>query len=253
MKNILLKKEYVEQGPLILVNRQNTLKTKIQSYNLVPFNSQYPEILLEYNCHAELQQALYEIRAGDRIVPVSGYRSKEKQEEIYQESLQENGKTFTQKYVAYPDCSEHQTGLAIDLALRQDHIDFIRPQFPNQGICQEFRNHMANYGFIQRYPEEKEKITQIASEEWHFRYVGYPHSEIIRKNGVCLEEYLEDLKQYKYGKSSYIFQDYEISYLEMDENLKEITMADDERVTISGNNENGVIITKRKKKASDRI
>jgi len=251
MRKILLKKEYIYQGNLILVNRQHSLKEKPQSYNMVPFSINYPEIFLEYNCQRELQQLLYEIRSGDQIIPISGYRTLEEQEEIFQNSLREKGEAFTKKYVADPNCSEHQTGLAIDLALKQDKIDLLRPSFPQVGICQEFRSHMVKHGFIERYTKEKEVITQIASEEWHFRYVGYPHSEIMQQSGMCLEEYIEALKQYEYGKNSLVYQDYEIAYFEMDENLKEIRIQDTDMVTVSGNNENGVIITK--KKASDKI
>lgn len=250
MKKILLKKEYVYQGSLILVNGQVPLKEKPQSYNMVPFSINYPEIFLEYNCQRELQQLLYEIRAEDQIIPVSGYRTLEEQQAIYQDSLKENGEKFTKQYVAYPNCSEHQTGLAIDLALNQDKIDYLRPHFPQGGICQEFRNHMAKYGLIERYTKEKEAVTHIASEEWHFRYVGYPHSEIMQQKGICLEEYIQTLKQYKYGENSLAFQDYEISYLEMDSNLKEIILEDGEFATVSGDNDKGLIITK--KKASDK-
>lgn len=64
--------------------------------------------------------------------------------------LQENGTEFTAKFVAMPGHSEHQTGLAIDLGLRQPDIDFIRPAFPYEGICQKFRELAPAFGFIER-------------------------------------------------------------------------------------------------------
>ncbi len=246
MKTILLKKEWIHQGNLILVNRNYEIKQNIKKDYLTSFNSSYPNILLEYECNLQLQKVLKEIHAKDQIVPVSGYRAFEEQQEIFQTSLKENGETFTKQYVAYPNCSEHQTGLAIDLALNQENIDFIRPSFPFKGICQEFRNKMAHYGFIQRYTQEKEPITQISSEEWHFRYVGYPHSEIMKQNHQCLEEYIDYLTSFQYGKSGLAFQNYEISYIKMDKDVIEIQIPDQETILLSGNNVNGIIITKRR-------
>ena len=80
------------------------------------------------------------------IVPVSGWRALAEQQAIWDGSLAENGLPFTQTYVACPGCSEHQTGLAIDLGLNQGEIDFIRPAFPYEGLCQTFRQTMAQYG-----------------------------------------------------------------------------------------------------------
>ena len=170
----------------------------------------------------------------------------EEQEKLYEDSLKENGMEFTNKYVAYPNCSEHQTGLAIDLGKAQENIDFIRPNFPYNGICQLFREKSITFGFIERYKKEKEKLTQISSEEWHFRYVGYPHSEIMQKMNFCLEEYIDYLKRFTQGQDCLSYKDYEINYIEMNENIKEISIEDNETIEISGNNIDGIIITKRK-------
>ena len=107
----------------------------------------------------------------------------------YLQSLLENGEEFTNKFVARPGHSEHQTGLAIDLGLKQPDIDFLRPNFPYEGICQTFRELAADYGFIERYPVGKEAITGIAHEPWHFRYVGVPHAKIMVDHNWTLEEY----------------------------------------------------------------
>ena len=76
------------------------------------------------------------------------------QQDIFKQSLKDNGRTFTQQFVALPGKSEHQTGLAIDLGLKKESIDFIRPDFPYIGICQQFREKSVPYGFIERYPRE---------------------------------------------------------------------------------------------------
>ena len=74
-----------------------------------------------------------DLEAEAQIVPVSGFRTREDQEDIYRSSMEENGKEYTVKYVAPPDGSEHQTGLAIDLAENVPDIDFIAPEFPLYG------------------------------------------------------------------------------------------------------------------------
>lgn len=247
MKKILLRKEYIYEGNLILINKKYNLKDKIKSYNLKPVNDEYANILLDYNCSLAFNNILQEINSKKEIILLDGYRSLKKQQKLWNNSLKENGEEFTKEYIAYPNCSEHQAGLAVDLGLNNENIDFIKPKFPHNGICQEFREKAIKYGFIQRYIKEKEHITKIADEEWHFRYVGYPHSEIIYKMGFCLEEYIEYLRNFKFGKDCLMFKNYEVSYIKMDENIKEIIIEDDELATISGDNINGIIITKFKK------
>ena len=163
------------------------------------------------------------------------------QEKIYNDSLKDNGLKFTKKYVALPNASEHETGLAIDLGVKDEDINIINPSFPSRGIALKFKKLAPFYGFILRYTKEKEKITQIAAEEWHFRYVGIPHAEIMQKYNFCLEEYLAYLKKHNiiYQNENY---QYEISYLKYQENLY-LNLTNND--FISGNNIDGFIITRR--------
>ncbi|MCI9435239.1 MAG: M15 family metallopeptidase [Bacilli bacterium] len=241
MKKIILKKSDIHQGNLILVNQTYPLKNEF-SNTLEPFSSKYSNILLDKKANKWLQAILKVIQANEKIVPVSGYRSLFEQTEIYISSIEESGLDFTKKYVAYPNTSEHQTGLAIDLGLNQENIDFIRPAFPYQGICQEFRLKMSQYGFIERYKHDKENITNISAEEWHFRYVGYPHSEIMNQNNFCLEEYIDYLKQFDIS-NPLKFENYEIYYIELDTEEKNLNLFDNEEIT--GNNVDGFIVTKK--------
>ena len=173
-------------------------------------------------------------------MPVSGYRTLEEQIDIYESSLKDNGEEFTKKFVALPNASEHQTGLAIDLALNEGKIDFICPSFPYHGICQEFRNVAPKFGFIERYKNDKKKITKISKEEWHFRYVGYPHSEIINNLDFCLEEYIDYIKTFTYPNNPLIYNEYKIFYVPYKDNHY-IELNDD--YLISGNNVDGFILT----------
>ncbi len=174
---------------LILVNGQYGCPQDAD-HDLIPVHRDYPDILLERKAVCALDLIMEQLDGWRYIVPVSGWRSLEEQASIYEESLRDNGPEFTARFVALPGHSEHETGLAIDLGLRQQSIDFIRPPFPYEGICQKFRELAPAFGFIERYPKGKEHITGIAHEPWHFRYVDTPHSEIMAFRGLTLEEYL---------------------------------------------------------------
>ena len=173
-------------NPLILVNARHGCPGEVPQ--LVPVGGS--PVLLDLQAAQALEALMGELDGWQSIVPVSGWRSFEEQEDIYQSSLAEHGRLFTRKYVALPGHSEHQTGLAIDLGLRGPELDFIRPDFPYSGICQTFRARAADFGFVERYPAGKEHITGIAHEPWHFRYVGPSHARALVRRGLVLEEYL---------------------------------------------------------------
>lgn len=238
MKCIDSEKESIWNGYLILINPSNLLREI--NLDLVPFSEKHKDIKLEKVANEHLQLALKEIAAGEEIVPVSGYRTEEEQINIFESSLKENGEEYTRKFVALPNASEHQTGLAIDLALNTGDIDFIAPSFPYDGICQKFREVAAKYGFIERYKDEKKDITKISKEEWHFRYVGYPHSKLIEDNDFCLEEYIEYLKKFTYPNNPLKYEQYEIFYIPYKDDLK-INLDTD--FLVSGNNVDGYILT----------
>ena len=186
----------IHSGILVLVNAEHPIRRRERPV-LAPA-APGSDVLLDTRAAAMLTGLISRLGAAGEIVPVSGWRSMREQREIWDGSMAENGTEFTRKYVALPGCSEHQTGLAIDLALRSDNIDFIRPDFPYDGICGRFRALAADYGFIERYQAGKEHITGIAAEPWHFRYVGRPHARLMSDNGLCLEEYVELLRSYPY-------------------------------------------------------
>lgn len=186
----------IHNGLLILVNAEHPIQ-HMERPALAPAVPG-SDILLDTRAAAMLSGLISRIGAAGEIVPVSGWRSEAEQREIWDGSMRESGEEFTRKYVALPGCSEHQTGLAIDLALRADNIDFIRPEFPYDGVCGRFRALAADYGFVERYQSGKEGVTGIAAEPWHFRYVGRPHARIMCEMGLCLEEYVEYLRAYPY-------------------------------------------------------
>ena len=186
----------IHNGLLILVNAEHPIQ-HMERPVLAPAVPG-SDILLDTRAAAMLSGLISRIGAAGEIVPVSGWRPEAEQREIWDGSIRESGEEFTRKYVALPGCSEHQTGLAIDLALRADNIDYIRPEFPYDGVCGRFRALAADYGFVERYQSGKEGVTGIAAEPWHFRYVGRPHARIMCETGLCLEEYVEYLRSYPY-------------------------------------------------------
>ncbi len=246
MNTVVLTKRDVHRGNLILVNSDWEYQ-EISKDSLLPVREGFP-VLLQRRAVTLLSSLMEEIRGWKQIVPVSGYRSYEEQQEIWDGSLQENGRAFTEKFVALPGHSEHQTGLAIDLGLKQEKIDFICPDFPYSGICQRFRERAGDYGFVERYPAGKEAVTGIGHEPWHFRYVGMPHGAIMSSLGLVLEEYLDFLKEYVYEERPYRYERggavIEVSYLPCTSEGVRLGMDEGIPYSFSGNNMDGYIITK---------
>lgn len=252
MKTITLQHDLIHAGNLILVNAQYPYRERFDRSTLLSVNAENNEVLLDSNAVKLLSSLMNKLNGWEQIAAVSGWRSVQEQKVIYDQSLKDNGKAFTEKFVALPGHSEHQTGLAIDLALKQEYIDFICPDFPYTGICQTFRQDAISYGFIERYPTGKENLTGISHEPWHFRYVGVPHAEIIVNNGFVLEEYLSFLKNYPYGEAHLCHKAKDmritVSYLEANKTADTNLGIDDNiPYSVSGNNIDGFIITEWRK------
>lgn len=126
----------------------------------------------------------------------SAYRSIDHQSELYLDKVNEyiaQGKTLeeseklTGQVINKPKASEHNLGLAIDF----NYVDY---DFEKTKEYAWLLQNARNYGFILRYPKEKEDITKVNFEPWHWRYVGVEHALKITELGMCLEEYIEYLK-----------------------------------------------------------
>ena len=133
----------------------------------------------------------------------SSYRDVGVQERLFQEdvdALMQQGYTYDEAYAEVaretmpPGHSEHSTGLAFDIvSLGYQMLDAGQE---NTAETQWLHEHCAEYGFILRYPKGKEDITEIDYESWHYRYVGVPHSLIMKDKDMCLEEYIEYLQEH---------------------------------------------------------
>lgn len=248
MKAVVLDKNDIFKGCLVLVNRNHPIHNSYyNSTKMIPINSNQYEILLESKTCALLTQLLKTIDNHNEIIPVSGYRTSKEQKKIYNESLLTNGESFTQKYVALPDRSEHQTGLAIDLAKKANHIDFICPDFPHTGVYGVFRKKATSFGFIERYQQEKEHLTGISYEPWHFRYIGYPHAQVLQNYNLSLEEYIQFIKNFHYGEKHFTLRQdtklFEIFYVHAASEFTTIHLSKNDCYQISGNNVDGFIVT----------
>ncbi|MCI8585297.1 MAG: M15 family metallopeptidase [Lachnospiraceae bacterium] len=211
------------------------------------------DLVLESETARMLSRLLSELESRGRIILVSGYRSHEEQVRIWEDTWEREGEEFTRTYVAEPGHSEHESGLAVDLAENREPIDFIRPEFPRAGICQEFRRRAARYGFIERYPAGKEAVTGIGVEPWHFRYVGVPHSLAMKREGMVLEEYVSFLRENTSPQSPYLCFGpeagvcTEIFYLPVERGKNRVLSCPaDETLWFSGTNEGGVVGCRRR-------
>ena len=120
---------------------------------------------------------------GIELFIISGYRSYETQNNLYNRYCAQDGKAAADRYSARPGHSEHQSGYAMDLnSLSQSFADTAEGRW--------IAGHCWEYGFILRYPKEKEAQTGYMYEPWHLRYVGVEKALDIRDSGLCLEEYL---------------------------------------------------------------
>ena len=190
-----------EDWQLLLVNPWHTVPEGYEIKLATLSNG----LQVDERIYDDLDDMLSDCReAGLNPIVCSAYRTEATQTRLYRNKVarvrasgvpEDRVEAEAARWVAKPGTSEHQTGLAIDLGEDVPDLDFIRPSFPDSGACGAFRRAAARYGFLQRYCREKEALTGIAAEPWHFRYVGAPHAQLMETNGLCLEEYRDFLRQ----------------------------------------------------------
>lgn len=144
----------------------------------------------------EAARAMFEAAAGDGVtgyLVTTAYRSVAYQDTLYNARLRDDPDYGSDPYndpvkVMPGRCSEHTTGLAIDiLALDYRDSDAGFADTPQGSWLLENAH---RFGFILRYPADKEHITGVIYEPWHYRYVGTEAAKAMYESGECLEEYL---------------------------------------------------------------
>lgn len=127
---------------------------------------------------------------GITLTAFSTYRSFDYQESLYNNYVAEDGQTAADKYSARPGHSEHQTGLAFDIG-GSDPAYYTSEAFADRPAGIWLAENAHEYGFILRYPEDKEHITGYQFEPWQYRFVGRQDAQNIHDSGLTLDEYLD--------------------------------------------------------------
>ena len=176
---------------LTLVNKWNPIPENYE-INLVevPGGEKVDERI--YEPLMEMLEAAKEGNWDQLPMVVSGYRTQEKQQQLYDEKIAEykqegysNEEAVEQaeQWVAVPGYSEHQLGIAVDINGATYDLYFW------------LQENSYKYGFIFRYPGAKTDITGTAEEVWHYRYVGVEAATEMYEQGLCLEEYLDRVEK----------------------------------------------------------
>lgn len=178
----------------VLVNKNNWLPRNYEHYDLIkPKINFLPDTAdSAKQMRKEAGKALEKLfmRAKkDRLnlYAVSGYRSFQRQREIFKSNYLKDGEKAN-KYSARPGQSEHQTGLAIDLTCANANFE-LSDAFEKTMEYKWLKKYAYNFGFVFRYPKEKESITGYIFEPWHLRYVGKELAKELNERKLTLEEY----------------------------------------------------------------
>jgi len=137
---------------------------------------------------------------GINLLVISSFRTHSKQTSLYYNQVDkmrarypnlsdEEIKKKASTVSAFPGTSEHELGLAVD-------FNSVEESFEGTEQFRWLKANAEKYGFVMRYAKEKENITGIIYEPWHYRYVGEKHAKKMNELGYCLEEYVEYLKEY---------------------------------------------------------
>ena len=170
----------------VLVNKFHSLPLDWQPQDLVLVNENRKEYVRKpvANAFWKLQEACK--KKGFSISAYSGYRSFSHQLRNYANMVNVYGQEYTDKYVSHPGHSEHTTGLCIDISIDDIPYEQIEtsPHYP------WFYNQLTNYGFILRYPKDKQDITGYHYESWHIRYVGKSLAKKVTESNLTFDEYM---------------------------------------------------------------
>lgn len=189
------KRNQIDDWKLTLVNHDNKLP---EDYELELANI---DNLRKFDSRAisELKEMIEAVRhAGITNIWVqSAYRDESLQEKLFNDKIAEymrEGKTeeearkLTLQVINEPQTSEHNLGLAVD-------FNYVNEEFDETKAFEWLQENAEEYGFILRYRKDKEDITKVDYEPWHWRYVGGENAKEINRLDMCLEEYVEYLQK----------------------------------------------------------
>lgn len=254
-ENVSVSNEDVHAGDLILVNTDTayveenpTEIVSIYDHKTDNYHVSGTETSLRQPALDALNQmldAFYVATGHQDMIVISGYRTTQQQQELYDADLAETGEQ-TSTRVALPGHSEHESGYALDFSLYTDGVQY---DYDGTGEYAWINENCAHYGYVLRYAEDKQETTGIQAEPWHYRYVGQPHATYMMENNVCLEEYLTLLKNYTADEplsiTNWDGEIYQVYYVDADTSTDStyVMVPPDAKYTISGNNSDGFIVT----------
>ncbi|WP_298702390.1 D-alanyl-D-alanine carboxypeptidase family protein [uncultured Ruminococcus sp.] len=254
-ENIAVQNTQVNAGDLILVNDANAYvdnnaseivsiyDKKTEHYHVSGTETSLRETAVD--ALNRMLEDFYVAKNHSDIIVISGYRTKDQQQKLYDEDLAQTGES-TSTRVALPGHSEHESGYSLDVSLYEDGV---QSDYDGTGDYSWIDENCDHYGYILRYAADKAEITGIQAEPWHYRYVGEPHATYMKENNLCLEEYLTQLKDYTSDNRLQIVnwdgEIYEVYYVaaDMAADSTYVLVPPDQDYTISGNNSDGFIIT----------
>lgn len=170
------------------------------------------------------------------IFAQDGYRT-------YQEQVDRHSSGKSKTFEA-GHCDYH-TGRTIDMFRMND--DGTTPYFTAEGDCSWFAENACRFGFVVRYPEGKDEVTGEKARTYTYRYVGVPHASYMYSNGLCLEEYIAELKNHTKDDPLMSAVDGKVSTIyyvpASEEGNTDVPVPKDGEYTVSGNNSDGFIVT----------
>ena len=173
----------------ILVNKHNYLKEDYVPENLKNLSSTYALSnmkMVEEAANAFESLSKDASKENYKVIAMSTYRSYEYQVDLYNKYVKSDGKEAADTYSGRPGNSEHQTGLAVDVYNQTEtYTNFEKTKEYNW-----MQENAYKYGFILRFPKDKENETGYEFESWHYRYVGKDIAKYIHKHNITLEEYI---------------------------------------------------------------
>ncbi|MGP4061929.1 M15 family metallopeptidase [Halobacillus sp. H74] len=199
------KEEKVTEDGLIQVDKPESMTVVVNKNRklpgeYVPPDLTVPDVPFYFNedhpkkqMREEAARALEELFAaaekdGLDLVAASGYRSYDRQKEIYERNVEIYGEEETNTFSAKPGTSEHQTGLAMDVTSAEMSFK-LEQSFGNTSEGEWLAEHAHEHGFIIRYIKGMKEVTGYMYEPWHLRYVGEEYSTDVHEREVTLEEF----------------------------------------------------------------
>ncbi len=174
------------KGDLMIANKYYTIEDYVPE-DLVHIDSYYGlDAYLDRDTYeAYTAMADQMMSEGIDVWITSAYRSYDSQVNIYNRYLATDPQEVVDTYSARPGFSDHQTGRVVDLIEPGGDLG----SFEYTDAKAWLDEHAYEYGFILRYPEDKEDITGYMYESWHYRYVGKEVAKYIHDTGITFDEY----------------------------------------------------------------